>query len=463
MDRPPITSLTEIIPEVLLEIARFADNRSLAKLSACNAFCREFFNPYLYRRHVKLESYIPIERAVVAYSEDAPIISVFEAYMRAGGDIQQKMKIDEDYPAALLKAKEVTALDVASVRGFCEVVNFLLKKDCLQVGNSIETLLYSLRAGQAKTSRLLIENGAEIWSDTAGSALHASAEENLPEMVRFLVDEKKQDPNQYHEGCTALHKAILSAQKSGNENFFLPTIVELLERGARIDMILERGAQIDMITQIEYDHPLTLACGFGLFEIATLLLRKGAHPGIKTIKNPQAVLASLQDRYIFKNRDNDAVVDFITELMLQAGDPDLVHPETDPDLAIPCSLEVSMEHMVYCPRNSGFFKVTHALLCAEVGVPNLARQALTERVEIRCQFVDLKLALIWLPYLGDDQVTAMDRRLIWYIHHEIEDFWALFDSPDNTEVVLSDSCPPSDVRQILQKWKKDMNHFFNKE
>lgn len=53
-----------------------------------------------------------------------------------------------------------------------------------------------------------------------------------------------------------------------------------------------------------------------------------------------------------------------------------------------------MAHMVYRPKNSGFFKVTYALLCAEVGVPDLVRQALTDRTEILSVLVKLKLAFI---------------------------------------------------------------------
>ncbi|KAF5230797.1 hypothetical protein FANTH_13689 [Fusarium anthophilum] len=329
--------LLDFSPDLLLEIASFAGDRSLANLSECNKLCKSFFQPYLYKRHLQLKSYKPIGSAVVNYSEDDPIISVFEAYMEAGGNIRQKMKVEGKYPTALLKAKNVTTLDVASARGFCDVVNFLLKENCLQVGESIETLLYSLRAGQPKTSRLLIENGADVWSATAGSALHVAAEENLPEMVRFLVDEKKQDPNQSHKGLTALHKAIVSAQKSGDENRFLPTIATLLERGAQIDMITKIGyKRVD----IHQDRPLILACELGLFKIATLLLKNGAYPCMKTVKHPKAVLASLQDCYLLKNKHSDAVVDFITELIRQAGNPNLVHPETDPDLLAPCLLEV---------------------------------------------------------------------------------------------------------------------------
>ncbi|EXM12544.1 Ankyrin repeat [Fusarium oxysporum f. sp. vasinfectum] len=452
--------LLDICPELLLKIASFAGDRSLAKLSECRPSCHKFFKPYLYSRHVQLKSYKPIERAVVYYSKEAPIISVFKAYMEAGGDIRQKMKVEEGYPPALLEAVEVTALDVASARGHLDVVNFLLEQNYFQVGESIETLLYSLRAGQPKTSKLLIDKGADIWSATAGSALHAAAQGGLPAMVRFLVDEKKQDPNEYHEGYTALHKAIVSAQKSGDEKRFLPTIVALLERGAEIDMITQTG---HYGVNVHQDRPLTLACDLGLFEIATLLLKKGAYPCMNTIIDSKAVLASLQDCYMLKNRDNDAVVDFITELTVRARDPDLVHPETGPDVVIPCSFEVFMAHMVYCPTNSGFFKVTYALLCAEVGVPDLVRQALRDRAEIRCRLVDLKLAFIWLPYLGDDQITDTDRRLIWHIRHEIEDIRTLFDSQDNEEVILSGSCPPSDVRQILQEWKKDVNYFFNED
>ncbi|KAI3567938.1 ankyrin repeat-containing domain protein, partial [Fusarium oxysporum f. sp. albedinis] len=422
--RPPII-LLDFIPEIQLEIASSAGDGSLAKLSQCNRFCQDFFKPYLYSRHVQLKSYEPIERAVVYYSKEAPIISVFKAYMKARGDIRQKMKVKKGYPAALLEAMDVTTFDVASARGYCDVVNFLLEQNYFQVGESIETLLYSLRAGQPKTSKLLIDKGADIWSATAGSALHAAAQGGLPEMVRFLVDEKKQDPNEYHEGFTAIHKAIVSAQKSGDENRFLPTIVSLLKRGAEIDMITQTG---HYGVNVHQDRPLTLACELGLFEIATLLLKKGAYPCMKTIIDPKAVLASLQDCYMLKNRDNDAVVDFITELTVRAGDPDLVHPETDPDVVTACSLK-----------------------------------ALTECAAIRRLPVDLTLALIWLPYLGDDQITAMDRRLIWHIHHEIEDIRTLFDSQDNEKVVLSGSCPSSDVRQILQKWKKDVNDFFNKD
>ncbi|RYC80743.1 hypothetical protein BFJ63_vAg16368 [Fusarium oxysporum f. sp. narcissi] len=450
--------LLNFISEIKLEIASFVGDGSLAKLSQCNRFCQDFFKPYLYSRHVQLKSYEPIERAVVYCSEEAPIISVFKAYMKARGDIRQKMKVKEGYPAALLEAMEVTTFDVASARGYCHVVNFLLEQNYFQVGESIETLLYSLRAGQPKTSKLLIDKGADIWSATAGSALHAAAQGGLPEMVRFLVDEKKQDPNEYHEGFTALHKAIVSAQKSGDENRFLPTIVALLKRGAEIDMITQTG---HYGVNVHQDRPLTLACDLGLFEIATLLLKEGAYPCMNTIIDRKAVLASLQDCYMLKNRDNDAVVDFITELTRQAGNPNLVHPETGPGLVIPCSFEVFMAHMVYCPKNSGFFKVSYALLCAEVGVPDLVRQALTDRAEIRCRLVDLKLAFVWLPYLGDDQITDTDRRLIWHIRHKIESLRTLFGSPDNEEVVLSGSCPPSDVRQILQEWKKDVNYFFN--
>ncbi|KAK2470879.1 hypothetical protein H9L39_17110 [Fusarium oxysporum f. sp. albedinis] len=265
------------------------------------------------------------------------------------------MKVKKGYPAALLEAMDVTTFDVASARGYCDVVNFLLEQNYFQVGESIETLLYSLRAGQPKTSKLLIDKGADIWSATAGSALHAAAQGGLPEMVRFLVDEKKQDPNEYHEGFTAIHKAIVSAQKSGDENRFLPTIVSLLKRGAEIDMITQTG---HYGVNVHQDRPLTLACELGLFEIATLLLKKGAYPCMKTIIDPKAVLASLQDCYMLKNRDNDAVVDFITELTVRAGDPDLVHPETDPDVVTACSLKVFMEHMVYCPKNSVFFEIT---------------------------------------------------------------------------------------------------------
>ncbi|KAG4279194.1 hypothetical protein FPRO04_13645 [Fusarium proliferatum] len=363
--------LLDFIPEIQLEIASSAGDGSLAKLSQCNRFCQDFFKPYLYSRHVQLKSYEPIERAVVYYSKEAPIISVFKAYMKARGDIRQKMKVKKGYPAALLEAMDVTTFDVASARGYCDVVNFLLEQNYFQVGESIETLLYSLRAGQPKTSKLLIDKGADIWSATAGSALHAAAQGGLPEM--------------------------------------------------------------------------------------------GAYPCMKAILDPKAVLASLQDCYMLKNRDNDAVVDFITELTVRAGDPDLVHPETDPDVVTACSLKVFMEHMVYCPKNSVFFEITYALLCAEVGVPDIVRQALTECAAIRRLPVDLTLALIWLPYLGDDQITAMDRRLIWHIHHEIEDIRTLFDSQDNEKVVLSGSCPSSDVRQILQKWRKDVNDFFNKD
>ena len=168
------------------------------------------------------------------------------------------------------KYVHITPLWLASMKGFSDVVNILLKAgaDANQVDERGWSLLHKVVTKGNKIVAQLLAGGADInRQDSAGvTPLIEACRHNKPKIVKLLLD-KGADPNLADNfGATPLHYAAI--RDAGTAIM----VKYLLARGAEINTRDEHGE-----TPLSYalQYMGTMSWGWGVREVARLLKKFG--------------------------------------------------------------------------------------------------------------------------------------------------------------------------------------------
>ena len=199
-----------------------------------------------------------------------------------------------------------TALMMASINGFTEVVKLLLQagadpnieqhipvKELFITSNLPKThtirftaLMYASLQMNSEVTDLLLQANANPNQENA-LALMIAAEQGYPDIVQQLL-EYGADPNSISDinGFTALHYILESPTETLHKDNKEKTAIKL----TLIQQLIEKGANIINIQNEDGLTALMMATDDGLLEIVELLLQNGADPNIRGKKGWTALM-----------------------------------------------------------------------------------------------------------------------------------------------------------------------------
>ncbi|KPA39767.1 hypothetical protein FLAG1_07368 [Fusarium langsethiae] len=311
------------------------------------------------------------------------------------------------------------------------------------------------------------------------NVLHIAAARGLSRVVNYLIDVRGMEFERFIHGplhyamdgnSSPLFRAIdgsidaTTSQRKSQERRAVATVTELIKRGAnpsrtrRVEVFC-RWKSVTGSEQVLHESPLRRACNLRCFDLCSLLLNNGAHPGTGEIFNPKLVLDSLQQ---YRMPDDDGVIEFTMNLINRMVPKTTSQSPTDA-LQHVIYLEPLEELLNFRQHSPSSLFVAYALLRTGVQVPAVVEDVISDRCKLyMITRSSMGALVIYLPFLHSE-LTHKDefKCLISVVEEERREGRLFFNCDGRGCLAIPEVCPDYDVEETMKAWRAYANDMEN--